>query len=337
MPAPAANTPAPAAPRWSPLGVVVCLAVMPLFVLPLFTFQVRETQWAVRSRFGESATAALPAGLHVKWPWPIEKINRVDKVRHLLAGRLEETETADKRSVVVKLFTVWSVADPVVFLRKFAAIEAAEKELNVLVSTQRQIVFRSHPLTHLLSAGATGAAAAEKGKDGETDQFAAVEAELVAAVGPQALADFGIKVETIGVEQLALPERTTPNVLARMSEERQFAAAQIRLAGEEEAATLRHKANEDREVLLATAQNEAKAERGAGDVAAARVFAAVTKPEDIEFLVFLRKLEALVELTRSPTTLIIDREALPFDLLRPQPPAVPRDGPRLPAPKPPAP
>ena len=297
------NTPTPAPSGLAArLPLLVGLFFALLFLLPLCSYQVRSTQVAIIRTFGRFDPTPINAGLHFKWPWPVQKVSKFDTFLHILRNKFEETYTADGNTVVVALFTAWRIERPAAFLESVGTLEEAERLLTGLLSTERGAVIARHPLRHLVSTQA------------DELRFTEIEGEMLSRVQAVALDKYGIHVETIGIEQLALDEKIVPNVFARMQEERTFTANQIRFKGQEEADRLRAAANEKRDIMLAAAEADARRTRGEGDLAAAKAFEEFKK--DVEFALFLRKLEALTELTKSRTTLILDREVLPFDLLK---------------------
>src|SRR4051812_17019336 len=64
------------------LAVVVLL--LALLVLRLSVFTVDRAEYAYQTRFGRHVATYdgaddAEAGLHFKWPWPIESVQRVDR------------------------------------------------------------------------------------------------------------------------------------------------------------------------------------------------------------------------------------------------------------------
>lgn len=282
------------------LPIVVGILLALVFLAPLCAFQVRTTQVAIKRTLGRSGRTPIGPGLHWKWPWPIQKVTKYNTVLHVLKRKSEESYTADGNNLVISLFALWRIADPVLFMERVGSVDEAQRVLDALISDSRGAVVARHPLSHLVST------------DEQQLQFAAIENEIQKGVDTQAKSS-GISVEMIGIEQLALPEEITKNVFARMRAERAYSAEQIRLQGEEEAAQITAAARLKSEQAIAAAEAEAKRTRGQGKAAAARAYLAFKA--DPEFALFLRKLESLQELTKSKTTIIIDRDIIPFDLL----------------------
>lgn len=286
--------------RWLSLAIGVLFAVV--FLLPLCTYQVRYQQVAIVSTLGKAAKTPVGPGLHAKLPWPIQKVTRFDQYLHVLRGKFEETPTKDQNLLVMNLFLAWRIDDPAAFMVNLGTVEDAERVLSGQLSTSRRAVLSRHPLTDLI----TTDAAAQK--------FGAIEQEILDDLRAQhSQKSYGLQIVAVGIEQLALPENITRSVFDRMREERNYTANGIRLKAAELAAETRATANEERDKILARAEGEAKRTRGEGDMAAAKAYQEFQK--DPDFALFLRKLESLSDITKNRTTIVIDRDVLPFDLL----------------------
>ena len=94
------------------IGVVVVVAL----VAVAGTFQVQETEYAIVARFGDPRRVIDEAGLHFKWPPPIETLLRIDRRTNVLDPEPGEYLTSDKKNILVSKFLVWSVADPLRYL-----------------------------------------------------------------------------------------------------------------------------------------------------------------------------------------------------------------------------
>ena len=121
-----------------------------------------------------------------------------------------------------------------------------------------------------------------------------------------------IAVET---KKIDLPDDNKTAVFNRMISERNNIAAGFLAEGESEAKEIRIQAEREKTITLAEAEAKAQKIRAEGDAAAAK-FYAVFK-EEPELAEFLRKLDALREVMKGRTTLVVDTSVPPFDLLKP--------------------
>ena len=100
-----------------------------------------------------------------------------------------------------------------------------------------------------------------------------------------------------------------------MIAERKLVADKYIAEGNSEARKIRIEADSARTIRLADAEAKAKEIRAEGDVEAAKSYAIFQ--ENPELAKFLRKLDSLREIMRGRTTLVIDTNTAPFDLLQP--------------------
>src|SRR5437762_9495658 len=112
------------------LLVFAGLVLLGLAVSALFT--VEATEYIYVTRFGAHAATydgATEAGLKIKWPWPVDSVQRLDRRLHIfdLAGAEllthdPEGQTIDK-TLTISAYVCWRIADNVgvdTFLRTVA-------------------------------------------------------------------------------------------------------------------------------------------------------------------------------------------------------------------------
>ncbi len=239
--------------------LVVALAV---FALLLFTisFQVRQTEQAVVTRFGQPVRVITEPGLHVKLPWPIETVTRIDARLNFHEVRLAEALTRDKRNLIVPIFIAWKVADPLKFLEAMGNLENAENKLDSLVGSAENTILGRYDFKQLVSANAGDV------KLGE------IEEKVTESVAGQARNSFGIEVAQAGIERVTLPEANTASVFERMRSERAQFAEQFLAEGRQEADAIRAKTDSQKTVILAEAQKDAEVKRGEAEAEAARIY-----------------------------------------------------------------
>lgn len=276
-----------------------------VFAVILFAFQVRQTEFAVVTRFGkflESSTKKEP-GLYFRLPWPIQKIYKFDNRIRNFERKFEQTTTADARTLLITIYIGWRIADPQIFLQRFDGnVAKAKQNLENLVRDAKNGVIGQHPLSDLIST--------------HEDQlkFDEIEAEMLSSIAPKARENYGIEVEILGIKQLGLPESITGKVFERMREERQRLVKRYQGEGEARAIEIRAQADRERREILAEAEAQATIMIGEAEAEANQYYREFEKSP--ELAVFLLQLNALSEATAEKTTLILDPDTKPFNLLR---------------------
>ncbi len=291
--------------------IVLALLLVALAGYGAFCFQVAETESAIVTRFGRPVRVLTDPGLGWKLPWPIESVVRTDARLQLLEGRLSEALTADKRNVILPFFVVWRIEDPLAWLRSTQGNAIGfQANLDGVVTSARNAALGRHPFDQLVSV-----------RPGEV-RLADIEAEITAAVAAPVRETFGVRVELVGINQLALPAANTPFMFDRMRAERAQFAAAFRAEGQREAEEIRTAVEVEKTKLLAEARQYADQQRGEAEAKAARITADAYR-QDPELFRFLREIEALRVVAGRNVTLIADDRTPPFHLLRPSatPPA----------------
>ncbi len=285
------------------IRLAIAAAILLVLFFTMFAYIVKENEKAVLTRFGLPVRVIEEPGLYLKWPVPIETVNRFDARLAFFESRPSETLTRDKRNVVVFVFTAWSIADPLKFLQAVGTRENAKVKLDGLVTSAKNAILGQYEFGQLISTEPS----AVKLND--------IENKMTDVVRQQAADAFGIDIRQVGINRLGLPETNTEFVFARMRAERAKIAAQYRSEGEREADEIRAKTDAEITIMLAEANEQAAITRGEAEAEAARLYAEAYQA-DPKLYEFLRKLRALKEVTRSNTTLLLDTSTPPFDILR---------------------
>ena len=276
-----------------------------ILLLYLIAFQVRVNEQVVLTTFGKPVLVLKEPGLYWKWPWPIQSLNRFDTRLKLLSSKFEETYTVDGKNLIVTSALAWTVQDPLKFLESAGTELEAEKNLRSVLRNYKNSVIGKHPLSHFIST------------DPENLKFDEIEKEMLELVSKETEERYGIGVEFVKIEQMALPEDTTAKVFERMRKERERIAEGFRAEGEGEANKIKAEADSERDRILAMAETEAKRIMGEGDALAAKHYGIFSENE--ELAIFLRKLDALKGTLKDKTTIVLDTDMPPYDLLEGMP------------------
>lgn len=285
------------------LTLIVGIILLLIFVLLLFTFQVRQTEVAVVTTFDNPTRFIEQPGLHWKWPLPIQKVYSFDKRIQNFEDKFQETPTSDGYNVTVMVYVGWTISDPKTFFNSFPAgkASAAEPALDGLIRSAKTAAVGRHPFADFVST------------DPKRLKFEEIENEMLAAIKAAASSKYGINIQFLGIKKLGLPESVTQKVFDRMTAERQSQIDRLKAQGDAEATRIRSTADRDRNQILATAEAEAMRIRGQADAESAKSFAVFK--ENPELAIFLLKLNALEQALKEKTTLILDERTTPFDLL----------------------
>ena len=284
------------------ITIIIAAVLLVIFVLLLFTFQVRQSEDVVVSTFLKPTETITNAGLYVKWPWPIQSINRFDQRVQTFADIPSETLTADSTMLLVNVFVGWRISDAREFLPKFrdGSVPAAQRLLENMLRSAKAAVVGKHDLSDFVNSDP----AQLKFNDIEKEIQAAVETEL-------AKNNYGISIEFLGIKKLGLPENVTQSVFDRMKAERTKLIIKAQVEGEAEASKIRSAAERQAGDVVTYAQGEATRIEGRGEAEAAKMLGVFQ--QNPQLAVFQLQLEALKTLN-SKSTLIFDERWSPFSI-----------------------
>ena len=264
---------------------------------------VRQGQAVLVTRFGRPIRAATDAGLHWKLPWPIDQASLLDMRRRVYETGHTEMLTRDKKNVIARTFVVWRIGDPLAFTQAVGAEDGAEGKLDGLLTNAAIGTLGGHDLSALVSTNPA---------DLQTDQ---IEAELLGSTAPVALHNYGVAIEQIRLERIALPEENVSAVFDQMRAERRQFAAKFEAEGELEASRIRSEAELEAARIRAKGSEEQARIRGESAAQVARTYADAHKVNP-ELYRFTRSLESIDKLVKSNSTLILRTDSEPFSLLQ---------------------
>ncbi|MBN1127081.1 MAG: protease modulator HflC [Sedimentisphaerales bacterium] len=288
------------------VSILILVSVIAIvLILFLFSFQVRETEVAVVLRFDEPVRTIPEPGWKFKWPQPIESVRKYDSRGRLYERKMEETTTRGGEPIIVTSYVVWSVEDPIKFLRSVGDINAASPHLYSLLGNTQNTVVGKHYFTDFVNTNPAKV------------QFQQIEKEMLDMIQPVARNSYGIEIKAVGIKQLAISESVTQKVFERMKADRKRKTETILAQGQAEATKIKTSAEAKRTELLAMVEAQAQAIRGEGDAEAAKYYKQLER--DPELAMFLRDLEALKKILKKKSTVILGTDVDPIGLLKTMP------------------
>ena len=289
---------------------ILVIVIVVIALLLAVSFQVRDTEAALVTRFGKPVRIITEAGLKVRWPAPIERVHKFDTRMRIYEAVVGETTTKGAIPIIMHTFVIWQVAEPLEFYNAVQTIEQAESKLYSLIQdTQNKVVGR-HEFSEFVNSDPT------------KTHFEQIQNEMLEELRTAAVQNYGINIKTVGIKQLKVNEDTTKAVFERMKAERNRKTEAILAEGNARATAIRSDADTKKQKLLAAVEGRAKAIRGTGDAEAASYYEMLT--EDPEFAMFLRETEAVKKILKNRATIVISADSAPFKLLREMPDLEPK-------------
>ena len=278
--------------------ILAGLTIVGVMLSHMFLYQVRYDQVAVRTTFDKADDSSVQdtPGLKWRWPWPVNKVTLYPRRLQLLEDKIEELQTADGKSVIVRTYLTWRIVDPLKFYVTLKDPAEAGRQLSSRLREVRGLISR-HRFDELVNI------------DRSKLQLATIEQDAATMLG-EALeeAGYGIRVESVGIHKIILPESTTAKVFDTMIAARERLAENALQEGQAQASAIRSEAASARDRILAFADRRAQALRAEGDREASTQYRSFAKNE--EFAIFLRKVDALKKMLDHNTTFVLSAESL---------------------------
>ena len=257
--------------RLIPILIVVLLAIM---LANSSLYVVKETERAVKLRFGRLIETDIQPGLHIKLPLA-EDVRKFDSRVLTLDANPESFLTVQKKRLIVDSFAKWRIADVDTYYKSTGGIErTAENRLAKRVNDGLRNEFGSRTLNEVVS--------------GERDQLML---DIKNGLNKTVRSELGIEVVDVRVKRIDLPSEVSDAVFRRMQAEREKQARELRSKGREESEKIRSLAEREKTVIEATAFSQSEILRGEGDAEAAATYASAYN-KDPEFYAFVRSLNA---------------------------------------------
>lgn len=278
--------------------ILIGVVLVALLLSHMFLYQIRYDQVAVRTMFDKADDGSVQEtpGLKWRWPWPVNKVTLYSKRLQVLEDKIEELQTADGKSVIVRTYLTWRIANPLDFYVTLKDPAEASRRLSSRLREIRGLIsrYRFDELVNI---------------DRNKLKLSDIEADA-AGMLDKALAEagYGIKVESVGIHKIILPESTTGKVFDTMIAARERLAENALQEGQAQASAIRSEATSARERILAFAERKAQAIRSQGDREAAVQYESFAKNE--EFAIFLRKIDALRKMLDHNTTFVLSADSL---------------------------
>ena len=292
------------------IAVTIFIALVVLVMgLYLISFQVRETESALVTRFGQPVRTITKPKLCFKFPAPIERIHRFDSRLQVFQADLSETTTKGAVPIIVNTYVVWKIAEPLKFLNSVGTAKEAEAKLYSQITDTQNRVIGKHSFGEFVNS------------DPNQIKFQDIEGDMLTDLKQTLSNEYGIEIKTLGIKQLKVNKDVTAKVFDRMKAARSLRTKATISEGEGEATKIKSDADFKKSVLLTAAEARALAIKGQGDAEAARFYKMLE--EDPELAMFLRKIDSLVKILKERATIVIRPEG-PFDILEKTPSLKPR-------------
>jgi modulator of FtsH protease HflC len=300
----------------------IIITVATIFALAILsqamTFTVRFTESAVLTTFGKAGDGAIKtqAGLYFKWPDPIQSATKYDTRARFLQSKSETQQTANNSQLVVESFCTWRVEDPLKFFQRFS--NAGDRAADHYTAAETTIRNNLRSAVGEVSRYRTDELFTPRA--GES-KLAELEGRILAvlqtaAESGQTLSDSGIRVLSVGINRIELPEQTTTAVFEAMKKDRDRLVKEIATRADADALTITSSAEANAKKIMQFAEAYAADIRQQGDLEAQEF---IRQLDDApEFAVFLKQVEFVRTAWAKRMTWIVDTSRFGFEMFSPE-------------------
>jgi modulator of FtsH protease HflC len=315
--------------------VLVLVLILAAIVAPLCAFTVDRTEFVYLTQFGRplatyDGSEDEQAGLHFKWPWPIQSVQRLDRRLQYfdlpgmeLLTRDPQRKTID-RTLTLDAYICWRIADARGvdrFIRSVGTPAGAQAILGQRITSELGAAIGQMELDDLISTDPNRVEDARKALRNRLLKGGSKGGPSLETV---AESEYGIEVVDIRLRRSNHPLAVRDAIFQRIISERKKKAADYESDGIRLAANI--KSDGDRRIKMLKAEAEGRSrELKEQAKAEADGIRNAAQSKDPEFYSFLKKLEEYQRiLGDNKSTLLLSTHRELFDVLL-NPPAPDKD------------
>ena len=235
------------------MGIVVLVLLALLMLLTLtVTYVVDETKDIVLITTFGKVTKVVDGrkpggpGLHWKWPYPIQKVIRLDSREHPLSTSTRQLQIGQKINITATLFCLWQIENPERLFRAMKDVKDIDGKLRGLLESEMANVLGNVNMDRLVNT------------DPKKMDLAQIDADILARVNTRTKEDYGITLSPVGgLKLLGLPQSVSKVVIENMNAEREEEITKYQADGQAAADAITGRAKAARDKILAFANRKA--------------------------------------------------------------------------------
>jgi membrane protease subunit HflC len=294
-------------------------------------FAVDRTEFVYVTQFGKPVCTydgETDAGLHFKWPWPVQSLQRLDhrlQVFDLAGAELlthdPKGQTIDK-TLTISAYVCWRIADKDGvdrFIRTVGAPDRAELILGQRINSRLGAEIGNMKLDELISV-ATNKQVEDRMENLNRRLLEHGQPEDGNVAGGPSLKEqvrrnYGIDIVDIRLRRFNYPAQVREAIFDRIRSERNKKVADYQSQGAQLAENIKSQAEYESRTILAEARAEEQRLKGQADAEADRI-RSQAQSMDVSFYTFLKKLEEYQRiLGDNKTVLLLSSHRELFDAL----------------------
>ena len=315
------------------IAMLIMLFVAVAVLAWMSVFTVDPTEYVYVTEFGrhiatyDGSRTDTDAGLHFRWPWPIQSVRRLDRrLQHFDLPAIElltrDTSGADKaggnsvdKTLTVEAYVCWQIdkqdGNVDQFVRRIDNPARAREILGQRVNSELGRCIGQMHMDDLINTAA-GTDGAKTKVDETMDKL---RNKLLTILERPVRDEYGIALVDVRLKRFNHPIKVRETIFSRIISERELKAAYYRNEGKKRAEDIRSLADAKVEMLSRAAEKVEKETKREAEAEAALILAAAFK-QDKGFFRFWQEMEQMKSiLGNSKTTLLLSTHRGVFDFL----------------------
>jgi membrane protease subunit HflC len=300
-------------------GILIALPILIWPALSTLFFTVDRTEFVYLTQLGRHVATFdgakdEEAGLHWRWPWPIQTVQRLDRRLQYFDLPAAELLTHDAkgktidRTLTMEAYVCWRIDDGEGvdrFIRTVGLPERARTILGQRLSSLLGALVGQMEMDDLIST-----------EPGRTQAKArALRQGLLDSLRGPAQGEYGIQLVDVRLKRHQYPQAVKPEIHSRIISERNKKVADYQSEGAQLAENIRSEAARDARNIRTEAHAREQELKSRADAEADKIRNAAHS-QDVEFYAFLKKLEQYQRiLGDNKTVLLLSSHRDLFDLL----------------------
>lgn len=281
-----------------PRGTIFLAAVvLAILALRAVAFEVRFSEKAVKTRFGQVVRTIEEPGLYFRIPL-LESYTAYDARMRTLSTNEAEIKTGDQKNLIVGCYAVYRIADVERYYTAATSDLEVRRQVRARLNQARNTVVGMSTMADFLNLDEAALGASRN----------RIREQMTSLVSEGLMQDFGIELVKFDLRRKTLPSSAAEKVAEQMVEERNRRAEQIRTEGESIAQAIRAKADSQREQILAFASRRAAEISTAGIASSTPLLQEIEDSGERELYALLQLREAAREVFKQGGTLIINSD-----------------------------
>jgi modulator of FtsH protease HflC len=323
------------------LAMLILVAGVIALGVWMSVFTVDPTEYVYVTQFGrhvatyDGNATDTDAGLHVRWPWPVQSVRRLDRrLQYFDLPAIElltrDNAAADKsggssvdKTLTVEAYVCWRIdrAEGHVdrFVRRIDNPARAREFLGQRVNSELGALIGQMHMDDLISTGAAAPDFKDNPLPGSRTKVDVsmhkLREDLLNKLQNPVLDEYGIEIVDVRLRRFNHPAKVRETIFSRIISERELKAAYYKNEGKKRADDIRSLADAEVDKLARAAEKVEKEKKREAEAEAALILAAAFK-KDEGFFRFWQQMEQMKSILGNPkTTLLLSTHRGIFDFL----------------------